>query len=185
MEELCHELQIIQASSLPESHCSAGPPGPQVSDTCVMKPHCSLTCSQVLTKLWNMWKHLLPLNQHTRLNFILIWLCLNHVGFLPYVLIPSLHTSFCFKFTFHFCGVLQWVAPIKNHRCVIPSFWGSLSVFFFALDSILPFCEDKSLWSGCTRDEMDWDVSGAHPWERQKSGRRRGLAGQWGGIQQV
>ncbi|NXT15329.1 COLQ Acetylcholinesterase, partial [Prunella fulvescens] len=29
MEELCHELQIIQASSLPELHCSAGPPGPQ------------------------------------------------------------------------------------------------------------------------------------------------------------
>ncbi|KAF2983381.1 hypothetical protein EK904_000897 [Melospiza melodia maxima] len=29
MEELCHELQIIQASTLPELHCSAGPPGPQ------------------------------------------------------------------------------------------------------------------------------------------------------------
>ncbi|XP_027735880.1 acetylcholinesterase collagenic tail peptide isoform X2 [Empidonax traillii] len=29
MEELCHELQIIQASSLPESHCPSGPPGPQ------------------------------------------------------------------------------------------------------------------------------------------------------------
>lgn len=57
--------------------------------------------------------------------------------------------------------------------------------FFFALDSMLPFCEDKSLWSGCTRDEMDWDVSGVHLWERQKSGTRRGLAGQWGGIQQV
>lgn len=51
MEELCHELQIIQASSLPEAHCSAGPPGPQVSDACVIKPHRSLTCSEVLTKL--------------------------------------------------------------------------------------------------------------------------------------
>ncbi|XP_050748179.1 acetylcholinesterase collagenic tail peptide [Gymnogyps californianus] len=29
MKELCQELQIIQASSLPELHCPAGPPGPQ------------------------------------------------------------------------------------------------------------------------------------------------------------
>ncbi|XP_029866091.1 acetylcholinesterase collagenic tail peptide isoform X3 [Aquila chrysaetos chrysaetos] len=29
MKELCRELQIIEASSLPKSHCPAGPPGPQ------------------------------------------------------------------------------------------------------------------------------------------------------------
>ncbi|XP_027670500.1 acetylcholinesterase collagenic tail peptide isoform X4 [Falco rusticolus] len=29
VKELCQELQIIQASSLPKSHCPAGPPGPQ------------------------------------------------------------------------------------------------------------------------------------------------------------
>lgn len=142
MEELCHELQIIQASSLPELHCSAGPPGPQVSEAYVMKPHHSLTCSKVLTKLWNM-KMLFTtqkasqalakfhfdkaLHKSCRLFTLCSHPCLTH--FILFQVHPA----------FNFCGVLQWVIPIKKsqmHHHFLQMF---LASFLFALDSVLFF----------------------------------------------